>query len=332
MDGVVNGYFLGAYATSPSLNGWDPDQETRYYDELKALPNLRGLEIPFYGSLHAHSEQWLLNSLAPSWDVVLTLIPGTMVNVGRNSEHGLASKSASGRREAIAFARSAHEAVRRLNRHAGRARVVAVEIHSAPRRQSANDLRSSVDAFVESLIELTSWDWDGAQLCVEHCDAWRPGHAPFKGFMDIELEIEAILRANARSGANAGVAINWGRSVLESRDPNTALEHIAQASNAGVLAGLIFSGCSGEDTPWGVWDDTHMPHAPSEGLDHAAPGSLMTEQAIGDALHVANVANLAFLGAKITAFPATADLSKRVGLNECLLRLLSRCQTRLNSL
>lgn len=324
---MVDRFFLGAYATSPSLNGWNPDEELRYYDALKRLRNLRGLEVPFNGSLHPHDENWLLGNISPGWDVVVTLIPGTMANIGRNPEYGLASRNAFGRRKAIAFTRSALEAVTRLNNHMGRPCVTAVEIHSAPRRRSANDENSSVDALVESLIELSSWDWCGARLCLEHCDAWRPDHAPFKGFMDIEREIEAIQRANARSGANIGVAINWGRSVLESRDPGTALQHITQARDAGLLTGLIFSGCSGEKTPWGAWDDTHMPHAPADGLEHAAPGSLMDEVAISQALKISSDSSVAFVGAKITAFPPTADLRTRVGLNESVLTLLSRYYT-----
>lgn len=321
---MVDGFFLGAYATAPSLNGWDEAAEASYYDALKRLPNVRGLEVPLADALHAHDEAWLLDRLAPEWDVVLTLIPGTMARVGRNPEYGLASRSASGRAEAMEFCRSALQAVRRLNDAAGRERVVAVEVHSAPRRRSANDENASPDAFAESLVELASWNWEGARLCVEHCDAWRADHAPFKGFLEVEDEIEAVRRANSASGSRIGIAINWGRSVLEDRDPATAVEHITKAANGGVLAGVIFSGCSGEETPWRAWDDTHMPHAPADGIEYAAPGSLMTEDAMREAITATQCTHLTFLGAKITAFPSSADLQTRVGLNESTLQLLSR--------
>lgn len=183
---MVNGYFLGAYATAPSLNGWDEAAEAEYYDGLKRLPEVRGLEVPFSDVLHVHDEAWLLDHLAPAWDIVLTLIPGTMARVARNPQHGLASASEAGRAEAVLFCRSALETVKRLNARAARARVVAVELHSAPRRTSANDQNSSRDAFAQSLAEVASWNWEGARLCVEHCDAWRADHAPFKGFLELE--------------------------------------------------------------------------------------------------------------------------------------------------
>lgn len=321
---MVDGFFLGAYATAPSLNGWDEAAESAYYNALRELPNIRGLEIPFSDALHSHDEAWLLDNLAPSWDVVLTLIPGTMARIGKNPKHGLASRKASGRSEALVFCQSAREAVRRLNDRVGRSRVVAVELHSAPRRVCATDENSSADALTQSLAEIASWDWEGARLCVEHCDAWRADHAPFKGFLDIGDEIEAIKRANAASGADIGIAINWGRSVLEDRDPATAVKHIERAADAGLLAGLIFSGCSSEDTPWGAWDDTHMPHAPAEDTAYAAVGSLMSDDRMSEAISAMQGVRITFLGAKITAFPASADIQTRIGLNRSILGLMSR--------
>lgn len=321
---MVDGYFIGAYATAPSLNGWGERAEAEYYNDLKNLPAIRGLEVPFSDALHAHDETWLLDNLLPAWDVVLTLIPGTMARVDRNPQHGLASSNSAGRAEALSFCRTALDAVKRLNERADRARVVAVELHSAPRRASANDENSSSDAFAQSLAEVASWDWEGARLCVEHCDAWRADHAPFKGFLELDDEIDAVKRVNQQTGGDIGIAINWGRSVLEDRYPLTAVNHIVKARDAGLLAGLIFSGCSDADTPWGIWDDTHMPHAPAQGLEFAARGSLMDEHAMRDALAATRGADLTFLGAKITAFPASADLRTRVGLNASMIWLLQR--------
>src|SRR5438034_923832 len=73
------------------------------------------------------------------------------------------------------------------------------------------------DAFRRSLDELRAWDWRGAALSVEHCDAFVPGQAPAKGFLALGAEIDAI---RASHGATpVGVAVNWGRSAIEARDP-----------------------------------------------------------------------------------------------------------------
>jgi hypothetical protein len=308
--------FLGAYATSPCVSGWDEAAETAYYDALKALPGLRGLEYPFTGRLHPHDDDWLLRNLDPAWDIVLTLLPGSMDRLAADPQFGLASDNASGRAAAVVFVAEARAVVARLNDAAGRQRVVAVELNSGPRRGVAG-VSSSAAALTASLVEITAWDWQGARLVVEHCDAWRPDLPPTKGFLDAEDEIAAVCAANAASGAAIGVAINWGRSVLEARDPQRALQHIAAAKQAGVLVGLMFSGCSGEDTPWGVWQDTHMPHA------DAAVGSLMTAEAIAASLRAAGD-GLTYVGGKLTARPDDAGLDRRVGLNRDLLAALNR--------
>ena len=33
-------YFVGAYAASPNTTGWDPELEARYYERLRALPQV----------------------------------------------------------------------------------------------------------------------------------------------------------------------------------------------------------------------------------------------------------------------------------------------------
>ncbi|HLN24266.1 MAG TPA: DUF4862 family protein [Patescibacteria group bacterium] len=308
--------FLGAYATSPCVSGWDEAAETAYYAALKSLPGLRGLEYPFTGRLHPHDDDWLLHNLDPAWDIVLTLLPGSMDRLAADPQFGLASDNAQGRTAAVAFTAEARAVVARLNAAAGRRRVVAVELNSGPRRGVAG-VSSSVAALTASLVEIAAWDWEDAHLVVEHCDAWRADLQPTKGFLDAGDEIAAVCAANAASGAMIGIAVNWGRSVLEARDPARALHHVAAAKQAGVLAGLMFSGCSAADTPWGVWQDSHMPHA------DAAAGSLMTEDAIAACLRAAGD-GLVYVGGKLTARPNDAGLERRVGLNRDLLAVLNR--------
>lgn len=311
-------FFLGAYATSSCSETWDEAAETAYWHGLKKLPHLRGLEYPFTGKLHPHDEPWALSHLAPAWDLVLTLLPGTMDRLAADPAFGLASDDEQGRAAAIAFTRLAQGAIIRLNDAAGRHRVVAVELHSAPRR-GVDGVTSSVDALARSLAEIAAWDWQGARLTLEHCDAYRPDLPPIKGFLSFDEELTAI----RQSGAAVGISLNWGRSVLEARDPAHVLDQIRQARAEGLLTGLMFSGCSGEDTPWGMWQDSHMPHAPADGLIHAAPGSLMTAQAITDALTAAGD-GLLFIGGKLTARPKDATLDRRLGLNRDLLALLAK--------
>src|SRR5687767_911725 len=105
---------VGAYAISPAATTWNEAGETALYDGLKTMQNVRGLEVPFTGTLHRHDEKWLFAHIDRSWDFVVTLIPGTMGTLQQNPKFGLASTDAGGRKAAIDFARQAREAVNRL--------------------------------------------------------------------------------------------------------------------------------------------------------------------------------------------------------------------------
>lgn len=312
-------FFLGAYAASPCGSHWDQAAETAYWQGLRRLPHLRGLEYPFAGKLHPHDEAWALANLDPAWDMVLTLLPGTMDRLEKDPRFGLASEDEEGRRAALDFTKLAAATVARLNQAAGRRRVVAVELHSSPRR-GVPRINSSAVALARSLSEIASWDWQDAALTLEHCDAFRPDLPPIKGFLTFEEEIEAL----RLSDAPIGLCVNWGRSALEARDAARPLAQIMRAREEGLLTGIMFSGCSGADTPWGAWQDSHMPQAPAPGLEFSAPGSLMTAQAIAAALSAASDAPL-FIGGKITARPADAGIEQRLGFNRDLLTLLAAC-------
>ena len=53
MDDLVHeqsgSYIVGVYATSPNLFQWNQEAERQYFNELKKLPSIRGLELPFWG-------------------------------------------------------------------------------------------------------------------------------------------------------------------------------------------------------------------------------------------------------------------------------------------
>ena len=302
-------YFVGAYAASPNTATWDPELEAHYYARLRALPNVKGLEHPFLGSLHPHDDAWFISHIDPKWRFVFTCIPGVMAAMAKNPLVGLASDDASGREEALAFVRQARDALAALNAACGQSVVDAIEIHSAPDKTRAT---SSVTALTTSLAELVQWDWQGARVVIEHCDAHVPGQVASKGFLSLADEIAAIEATNARYGSDVGIVVNWGRSVLEARSAEGALQHIRLAKQHGVLAGLMFSGASGQDTPYGAWRDSHMPPAPSRVGGIGAEGSLLTDAALRDCLVAIDGQQLPILGLKIGIRPLDASLEARI--------------------
>jgi hypothetical protein len=295
---------VGAYAASPCTDGWSPELESEFFAALRAEGFVAGLELPFAGAVHAHDPEWLFRSVPADWSVVLTLIPGTMERLARDPEFGLASSAEPGRRRAMEFAAAAREAVRVLNERLGRRAVIAVEIHSAPR--PAAGVEPSAVAFHRSIDELRRWDWQGAVLSVEHCDAFVPGQPPAKGFLPLSAEITAI--RSSGGSTPIGIAINWGRSAIEARDPEVPALHIEQARHAGVLNGLMFSGATLDDTLYGHWADKHAPFAVSDRDAHR----MLTAKRVHACLAAAQGASLAFLGFKIQTLPKDLSVADRV--------------------
>ncbi|MET1052680.1 MAG: DUF4862 family protein, partial [Mycetocola sp.] len=195
----------------------------------------------------------------------------------------------------------------------GRSAVVAVELHAAPANQNG---ASSPQALFESLEELAGWDWDGAHLALEHCDAAASSHQPAKGYLMLEDEIETILRVNRNAEVPVGVAINWGRSVIEQRDPDAGKRHVELVRAAGLLTGLMFSGCAPGQTRFGgPWADVHAPPAPPPGdasAEFLEPRSLLTPERIAETITAAGHAGRGqFRGIK-TAAPPTATVDERI--------------------
>ncbi|NHB84981.1 DUF4862 family protein [Tessaracoccus sp. HDW20] len=108
------------------------------------------------------------------------------------------------------------------------------------------------------------------QVVVEHSDAWSDEHPVEKGFLTLAEELKAA------EAAGVGVAINWARSVIETRDAATGLAHVRQAAARGLLRGLMFSSVSPVDNNVGRgWVDSHL--APT-GLSISPEGSLLTRR------------------------------------------------------
>ena len=279
----------GAYAAQPG------ELREQFYRGLGGLASLRGLELPYgpYGG------SWPAG--APrDWSAVVTTIPGTMQRLAKLPTFGLASPDAAGRREALEFTAGVREFVLRLEDEGHT--VEAVELHSAPYPGA------SAPRFRESLEEILGWEWGSTRLLVEHCDAPRAGRSPEKGFLALSEEVEVLLSLQAGAGGQVGMVINWARSVIETRNPETAAEHIAQARAAGVLAGVMFSGCSPVETEFGYpWIDAHLP--PVE-VDGAPASSLLDHSRLAECLAAAGPVPL--LGFKIGLPAQGLTVSQRV--------------------
>ena len=316
-------YTVGAYAASPNQSAWDPLLETAYYHGLKQLPNLKGLEHPFLGALHQHDDDWFLANIDATWDFVFTCIPGIMTALSHNPLFGLASDDEAGRAAALEFMRQACAAIGKLNAHLGRPAVTAIQIQTAPARHKAS---SSKAALLASLKTMLSWDWHGARILIEHCDAYVPEHTPSKGFLALSDELAVLTEINRSVPAQQqlGVVINWGRSVFETRRVAGALEHIQQAKAAGLLSGLMFSGVSDKDSEFGAWRDSHQPPQQSAAVPYGEPGSWMSEQTMQQCLAACNAAELLVLGAKIGIRPQSASIDQRIATISDTLAILQR--------
>lgn len=321
----MTGFFVGAYAAAPSLAGWNPSAERRFLKSVVELDGVSGLEVPFTGALHKDDEPWFLQHLPEQADFVVTTIPGTMARLGTDPGFGLASTSRAGRQAAIDFIRDALKASKRLNDRADRFAVAALEIHSAP---CANGRHASAAALADSLSEISQWEWNGAQIVLEHCDASVPGQAPSKGFLPLQEEAETVHRVVESTGRPIGIAINWGRSVIEQRNPDAALEHINFLRRDGLLGGFVLSGCASVETRYGAaWADVHVPPAPpaafrpdstwqasSADVDVLEKASLLTMDRMEECLRAAGPGTKTnFRGIKVAA-PPNATVEKRVAV------------------
>ncbi|MET3809218.1 DUF4862 family protein [Arthrobacter sp. UYEF3] len=234
----------------------------QFFDELGRIPSIRGLELPYRAE---GGDPWPAGAPA-AWSAVVTSIPGTMQRLALDEHFGLASRNPGGRRAALDFVAGIRDYVGALVSSGHR--VEAVELHSAPPHHG------SPEAFAESLNEVLDWDWQGAGIVVEHCDAPRAGSVPEKGFLSFEEEVQVVRGLRDQGREDISVLVNWARSVIETGQSHTAADHLRYAREAGVLGGLMFSGCSPEPTEFGYpWIDAHLPAVEVQG---APASSLLT--------------------------------------------------------
>ena len=323
-------FIVGAYVTAPSLGIEDKIKEREFYRELSdSIPEIKGLEIPFWGEdIHLFGYEFLLALMQPDWDNVLSCIPGTMSALANMPTFGLASVDEVGRTAAIEMHKRANQMLHKINDYFGKKSIFSVQLATAP-SIPVNGVSSSMDAFLSSMDELLSWDWAGAKIVIEHCDA-AIGEQPFvKGFLTIEEEIEVLQQLSNQQ--NVGMLINWGRSAIEGRSSTKPLDHLQLVSENNLLSGLIFSGVSANDPLYGSWADNHMPFSKSYNVKHYEKNSLLSQEVITRTLEILDFTKLDYLGIKLLAMPInTSRVERRVGVNKDAITILNTIISELN--
>ncbi|GAB3604546.1 DUF4862 family protein [Microbacterium aureliae] len=305
--GGIPRVLISAYAASPAHGAWDPALEEELFERLMGLPAVAGLEVPWVGALHPHDSEWFVRHVPRLAVLAVTALPWVMRRCAQAPGYGLASADPDGQAAALADLRAIRDQTADLAERSG-VRTAFVMLHSAPRGSG------SADAFARSLGELATWDWVGARLAVEHCDAVRPGQPFEKGFLSIDDELAVLDRM---PGA-AGLWMNWGRSAIELRDPAAVTRQIALAAGTGRLTGLTFSGASVIDDAYGpAWIDTHPPIRETD----SATSSLLTAEAVAAAVRAAG--DVPWWGVKVsrrTSDRTAADVAATVGRNLAVVR------------
>lgn len=299
---------LGAYAMAPA----EPAAEEAFYSGVADL-DIGGLELPLpLEGTCALDPKWLARNVRPSWDLLLTSIPTVMGRLASDHGYGLASADDSARSRALCDVARARDLALQLADAAGRRRVVAIEVHSAPGPGGGTR-----EALTRSLEQILTWDLAGAELLVEHCDARLVGQNAAKGFSSLADEVAAILAAGSGK-AGLGLSINWGRSAIEGRNSRTAVAHVKAAAAAGLLRTVVLSGASAVDSPWGpAWADAHIPPRGDDAALEASSSSLLGLDEIVATLRVAG--RIPWLAVKVSVRPKDASVATRLAVAQAAL-------------
>jgi len=317
-------YIIGAYTTAPSIQLDNKNLERDFYFNLvEAIPDMRGLELPFWGDdIHRYGAEFLFPLMQPEWENILTCIPGTMKSLSQSPVFGLASDDKHGRAAAIAMLKRANVFMHRMNDFMSKQSIIAVQIVTAPSMPTAG-VFASVDSFRRSLDEILLWDWSDAKIVVEHCDTYIEGNLFEKGFLPIEDELKVLGQLSAEN--NIGVAINWARSAIEGRSPDAVIKHLNLAQENNLLTGLIFSGVSSCDERYGSWKDTHMPFACSFDVECCEENSLLTKENVRETLKAIDMDKLDYIGIKLLEMSVDdSTIDRRVGLNRDAISILNK--------
>ncbi|KQY42872.1 DUF4862 family protein [Cellulomonas sp. Root137] len=298
--------FLGAYAL---VAGMPPTAGRETFRLLADLP-IAGLELPLAAA--SAPATWWDEHVLPSWDLVVTAIPTVMQRLGEDPRYGLASTDEGGRRAALDDVAEAARLAQQLAQQAGRVRVRAVQVNSAP------TTLASPDALARSIEQIAAFDLAGALVTIEHCDAAESTRVPQKGFLSLEHELAVL------AGGPARLTVNWGRSAIDGRSASTPAEHVRAAVDAGLLGGVMFSGATDQVTAWGrPWDDTHIPPAGDDPALAASSASLL-DRAQVDATLAATTGTARYIGVKVTTHPDATRPEQRVAVARAALAMLGQ--------
>ncbi|HBZ8090287.1 TPA: DUF4862 family protein [Klebsiella variicola subsp. variicola] len=303
------GYIIGAYPCAPSFHQKSEDEEKAFWRQLADTPDIRGLEQPCLEHLHPLGDEWLLRHTPADWQIVVTAIMETMRRRGGNDGFGLASSDEEQRKACVAYYRHLYQKINTINA-ANAGKIVALELHAAPCASNPN-VTQATDAFARSLKEVASWDWS-CDLVLEHCDAMN-GPAPRKGFLPLDNVLETL------AGYEISVGINWARSAIEGQDTTLPLAHTRQASQAGKLGALMFSGTT-QHGEYGEWQDLHAPFSPF------CAESLMTHTHARELLACTDSKPLQFLGIKLLEINPDADVNHRIAILRDGITALNKAQ------
>jgi hypothetical protein len=307
-------YIIGAYASAPSVSSNDEISESSFYDLLKEdIENIKGLEIPFYGNqIHQLGDDYLIDKLEPTWSNVITAVPASFNFLKQNIHFGLASDHEESRLHAIDCHLKLNSIVHKINDKKGKKAISSIQICTSP-SVPKDDVSSSEESFKKSLEELLSWNWDGSNLLIEHCDSQKGSNDYQKGFFQIEQEIELLDEFNNK---NLGITLNWGRSVLEGRSVEQIVKHINLSQQNKHLKGFIFSGTSSDDPYYGSWLDLHMPFYDKLKSDNRYINSLLTEENVLSSLQALDFDGIDYLGIKLQPLPQELiSIQERIEVN-----------------
>lgn len=307
---------LSAYPAAPDAQKFGAGALDDYYRGLRALDTVGSVELPVDGNGGLVGGADTLARVADGWDIVLTTIPGTRARLDHNPSFGLASTSPSGREAAVAFVHAVLDTARRIDQALGRRAVSGIGLVSAPRALPDPGTSSGAN-LAESLVQVLEDGADSRTLYLEHCDAPVRGHAPLKGYLSMPDEVDALCEARSAGHRNVSALVNWGRSAIEQRSVAGPIEHLRLAQAAGVLGGLVFSGCAAVEGPYGsAWADVHTPLAPGPEDEFGESTSLLSDAEIARCLELTNPDTL--IGVKVAARPADG-ISERVRLQQATL-------------
>ena len=302
---MVKGYFLSAYATSPSCG---EVIESIYFKNIASRSEIRGIEHPYFFDSEKYSINWLLANIPDHWELIITALPAFMEALKINPNIGLASINESDRCNAVLLIEKVNRYANKLNQVFGRNVIKALHLHSAP-KNSYNSIRGSKLSLKKSLDEIISMDWGDITLNIEHCDAYIHNYEPIKGFLSLEDEIEAI-----HSVGHYGLVLNWGRSAIETRSINGPLKHLQKVIESKLLRGFVFSGCTDNPTSvYKAWADTHMPPANFINGNYLPHDSILGYKEIKQAFDILEHENI-YLGIKVSNPHNLKNIKDSVGV------------------